>query len=178
MFFLLHSLTKFFHSPCCGQPSIRSSSSNINCRVQWSRESYNQMNSFTLKANQTKTNSSLEGKPCGTRNKVMKTRGLTTYPKQLTNPCSPCCDHLSIRSSSFIIDCRVQWSRGLTIKPTAYLNVDLVRYLNSVTLYQSMWMWHENIKGKHQQYEGEVHNDVIAEILLSSIHTQTFCFAG
>ena len=109
-FFLLHSLTKLFPSPCCGQPSIRSASSNINCRVQWSRESYNQTNSFTLKANQTKTNSSFKGKPCGTRNKVMKTRGLTTYPKQLTNLCSPCCDHLSIRSSSFIINCRVQWS--------------------------------------------------------------------
>ena len=28
-------------------------------------------------------------------------------------------------------------------------------------------------KGKHQQFEGELHNDMTAEVLLPSIHTHT-----
>ena len=34
-------------------------------------------------------------------------------------------------------------------------------------------MRQENIKGKHQQFEGELHNDMTAEVLLPSIHTHT-----
>ena len=51
---------------------------------------------------------------------VMKTRELSTHPKQPTNLFTPCCGRLSIRSSS--PSPTAEWSdrESLTIKPTAY----------------------------------------------------------
>ena len=60
---------------------------------------------------------------------VMKTRELTKNPKQPTNLCSPCCGQQSIRSSSPTSTAECSGQESPTIKPTAYLNLDLVKHL-------------------------------------------------
>ena len=56
------------------------------------------------------------------RELYMKTRGLTTHSKQLTNLCSPCCGQLSIRSSSPTSTAECSGWESLTFKPTVYFN--------------------------------------------------------
>ena len=53
----------------------------------------------------------------------MKTRGLTTHSKQLTNLCSPCCGQLSIRSSSptSTAECSAQCTVYFNFRPCGTL---------------------------------------------------------
>ena len=60
---------------------------------------------------------------------LMKTRELTTHPKQPTNLCSPCCGQQSIRYSSPTSTVECSGPESPTIKPTAYLNLDFVGHL-------------------------------------------------
>ena len=84
----LHSLTNFFRSPCCGQPSIRSSSSNIN--------------------------SSFKSQPCWTTNKDCHSTWLNEASGQLSEIQSIGRHSKQCSHSGFLVtlaNCTLQFSR-------------------------------------------------------------------